>query len=136
LTHLPDYLAGAVNLHIYSAPDIDRRQFNDPELAWGAKEAGVGAVLIKSHQNFTVERAWPVAQRVPGIRVYGELVLKMAAGLALPAVRLALQLGAQQIWGCLLVRLETTVFTINSQVGLAYSMKRANYCNASTRSGR
>ena len=98
MTHLPDYLEGAVNLHIYSAPDIDRRQFNDPELAWGAKEAGVGAVLIKSHQNSTVERAWLVAQCVPGIRVYGGLVLKMVGGINVAAVRLALQLGARQIW--------------------------------------
>jgi hypothetical protein len=43
LTHLPDYLEGAVDLHIYSAPDIDRRQFNDLELARGAKEAGVSS---------------------------------------------------------------------------------------------
>jgi hypothetical protein len=99
LSLLPDYLEGAVDLHVHSAPDVDRRRFNDLELAREAKEAGVGAILIKSHQNSTVERAWLVTRCVPGIRVYGGLVLNQTVGgLNLAAVRLALQLGARQIW--------------------------------------
>lgn len=99
MTRLPGYLEGAVDLHVHSAPDVDRRRFNDIELARAAQEAGVGAVLIKSHQNSTVERAWLVAQCVPGVRVYGGLVLnETVGGLNPAAVRLALQLGARQIW--------------------------------------
>src|SRR5260370_11265285 len=96
MSRLPDYLEGAVDLHVHSAPDVDRRRFNDLELARSAKDAGMGAVLIKSHQNSTVERAWLVSQCVPGIRVYGGLVLnETVGGLNLAAVRLALQLGAR-----------------------------------------
>ena len=96
---LPEYIEGAVDLHVHSAPDVDRRRFNDLELARAAKDAGVGAVLIKSHQNSTVERAWLVSQCVPGIRVYGGLVLNETVGGMNPAaVRLALALGARQIW--------------------------------------
>ena len=99
MSHSPDYLEGAVDLHVHSAPDVDRRRFNDLELARAAKDAGVGAVLIKSHQNSTVERAWLVSQCVPGIRVYGGLVLnETVGGLNPAAVRLALALGARQIW--------------------------------------
>ena len=99
MTLLPDYLAGAVDLHVHSAPDVDKRRFDDLELARAAKDAGVGAVLIKSHQNSTVERAWLVAQCVPGIRVYGGLVLnETVGGLNPAAVRLALDLGARQVW--------------------------------------
>jgi hypothetical protein len=99
LDHLPDYLEGAVDLHVHSAPDVDRRRFDDLELARAAKDAGMGAVLIKSHQNSTVERAWLVAQCVPGIRVYGGLVLnETVGGLNVAAVRLALKLGARQFW--------------------------------------
>src|SRR6266567_9136746 len=99
MSHLPDYLEGAVDLHVHSAPDVDRRRFNDLQLAQAAKDAGVGAVLIKSHQNSTVERAWLVSQCVPGIRVYGGLVLnETVGGLNPAAVRLALELGARQIW--------------------------------------
>lgn len=99
MTRLPDYLEGAVDLHVHSAPDIDRRRYNDLELAREAKNAGMGAVLIKSHQNSTVERAWLVARCVPGMRVYGGLVLnETVGGLNVAAVRLALRLGARQIW--------------------------------------
>jgi hypothetical protein len=99
MSRLPDYLEGAVDLHVHSAPDVDRRRFNDLELARAAKDAGVGAVLIKSHQNSTVERAWLVSQCVPGIRVYGGLVLnETVGGLNPAAVRLALELGARQVW--------------------------------------
>jgi len=99
MSRLPDYLEGAVDLHVHSAPDVDRRRFDDLELARAAKNAGMGAVLIKSHHNSTVERAWLVSQCVPGIRVYGGLVLnETVGGLNPAAVRLALKLGARQVW--------------------------------------
>ena len=99
MNRLPDYLEGAVDMHVHSSPDVDRRRFSDLELARAAQVAGVGAIVIKSHQNSTVERAWLVAQCIPGIRVYGGLVLnETVGGLNLAAVRVALQLGARQIW--------------------------------------
>jgi hypothetical protein len=99
VSHLPDYLQGAVDLHVHSAPDVDRRRFNDLELARAARDGGVAAIVVKSHQNSTVERAWLVAQCVPGIRIYGGLVLnETVGGLNVAAVRLALQMGARQIW--------------------------------------
>lgn len=99
MAHLPDYLEGAVDLHVHSAPDVDRRRCDDLELAREAEAAGMGAVLIKSHQNSTVERAWLVGRCVPGIRVYGGLVLnETVGGLNVAAVRLAVRLGTRQIW--------------------------------------
>jgi hypothetical protein len=99
MSRLPDYLEGVVDLHVHSAPDVDRRCFDDLELARAARDARVGAVLIKSHQNSTVERAWLVSQCVSGIRIYGGLVLnETVGGLNPAAVRLALSLGARQIW--------------------------------------
>lgn len=99
MTHLPAYLEGAVDLHVHSAPDVDRRRFSDLELALAARQAGMGAVLIKSHQNSTAERAWLVAKCVTGIRVYGGLVLnETVGGLNPAAVKLAIQLGAREIW--------------------------------------
>lgn len=83
---------------MHSTPEVDRRRFNDLELARAAKE-GMGAILVKSHQKSSVERVWLVAQCVPGVRVYGGLVLnEIVGGLNLGAVRLALQLGSRQIW--------------------------------------
>jgi len=99
MTHLPDFLEGAVDLHVHSAPDVDIRRFNDIELAQEAARARMGAILIKSHQNSTVERAWLVSQWVPGIRVFGGLVLnETVGGLNPAAVRLAVKMGAKQVW--------------------------------------
>lgn len=99
MDHLPDYLEGAVDLHVHSAPDVDRRRFDDLDLARAARDAGMGAVLIKSHQNSTVERAYLVERAVTGIRVYGGLVLnETVGGLNVSAVELATKLGAKQIW--------------------------------------
>ena len=94
-----DFLEGAVDLHVHSAPDVDARRFNDIELAREAARAGMVAILIKSHQNSTVERAFLVSRIVPEIRVYGGLVLnETVGGLNPAAVRLAISMGAKQIW--------------------------------------
>ena len=99
MTGAHDFLEGAVDLHVHSAPDVDARRFNDIELAREAARAGMGAILIKSHQNSTVERAFLVSRIVPEIRVYGGLVLnETVGGLNPAAVRLAISMGAKQIW--------------------------------------
>lgn len=99
MNFLPDFLEHAHDLHVHSAPDVDPRRFNDIELAQEAARVGMGAILIKSHQNSTVERAWLVSQMVPGIKVHGGLVLNSTVGgLNVAAVELALRLGAKEIW--------------------------------------
>jgi hypothetical protein len=96
---LPDCLEGAIDLHVHSSPDVDIRRFNDLELANEAKRAGMGAILIKSHQNSTVERAWLVSKVISGIQVFGGLVLNSTVGgLNVAAVKLALAMGAKEIW--------------------------------------
>jgi len=96
---LPAYLEGAADLHVHSSPDVDPRKFDDFELAREASQAGMGALLIKSHQGSTVERAWLASKIVSGIRIFGGLVLNdPVGGLNLAAVDLALRLGAKEIW--------------------------------------
>ena len=59
----------------------------------------MSAILIKSHQNSTVERAWLVSQWIPGVRVVGGVVLnETVGGLNPSAVRLAVKMGARQVW--------------------------------------
>lgn len=95
----PDYLDGAIDLHVHSSPDVDPRRYTDYELAEEARKAGMAALLIKSHQGSTVERAWLVSRVVKGIEVYGGLVLNDPVGGFNPAaVDVALRLGARQIW--------------------------------------
>jgi hypothetical protein len=96
---LPNFLEDAIDLHVHSAPDVDARRYNDLELAREAERVGMGAILIKSHQNSTVERAWLVAKVVTGIQVFGGLVLnETVGGLNVAAVKLALAMGAKEIW--------------------------------------
>ena len=67
---LPNFLEDAIDLHVHSAPDVDARRFDDLELAREAERVGMAAILIKSHQNSTVERAWLVSKVVTGIQVF------------------------------------------------------------------
>jgi hypothetical protein len=95
----PDYLEGACDIHVHSAPDIDPRRYDDFELAREAARAGMAAILIKSHQNSTVERAILASKAVADVQVFGGLVLnRPVGGLNPEAVRVALALGARQIW--------------------------------------
>jgi hypothetical protein len=99
MSGMPDFLENAIDLHVHSAPDVDHRRYNDLELAREAAAAGMGAILIKSHQNSTVERAWLVSKVVTGIQVFGGLVLnETVGGLNVAAVKLALAMGAKEIW--------------------------------------
>lgn len=94
-----DFLKDAVDLHVHSSPDIDPRRFDDIELATEAARAGMAALVIKSHQNSTVERAWLASKVVRKVQIFGGLVLnETVGGLNPSAVRVALQLGAKQIW--------------------------------------
>jgi hypothetical protein len=94
-----DCIEGAVDLHVHSSPDVEPRRFDDIELAREAARAGMAAILIKSHQNSTVERAYLVSRVVSGIQVFGGVVLNYpSGGLNVDAVRVALALGARQIW--------------------------------------
>ncbi len=96
---LPDCLEGAIDLHVHSSPDVDARRFDDLDLAREAQRAGMAAILIKSHQNSTVERAWLVSKVVTGIKTFGGLVLNATVGgLNVDAVKLAVSMGAKEIW--------------------------------------
>jgi hypothetical protein len=96
---IDDFLSGAADLHVHSSPDVDPRRYDDLDLAREAARAGMSALLIKSHQNSTVERAILVSRVVPSIRTFGGLVLNdTVGGLNPSAVQLALRLGAAQIW--------------------------------------
>jgi hypothetical protein len=96
---LPDWLHGAIDMHLHSAPDLDPRRFDDLELAREAASAGLGGIVIKNHHFSTAERAWLVSKIVPGLPVFGGLVLnETVGGLNPAAVRAALAMGARLIW--------------------------------------
>lgn len=76
----PDLLGGAIDLHCHSGPDTVPRSVSDVELAQLARAAGLRAVVIKNHHTATADRAQLASVAVPGIEVFGGIVLNRAVG--------------------------------------------------------
>jgi hypothetical protein len=95
-----DYiLQGGVDLHTHAGPDFYERSVDQVELAENAKKEKMSAVVLKNHFFPTFFAAQQVAKEVPGIGVFGGLVLnKYVGGLNVDAVDLAVKAGAKIIW--------------------------------------
>jgi hypothetical protein len=90
---------GAVDLHFHSFPDLFPRVADDLEIARAAREAGMAALLFKCAIESSVSRAYLVQRMVPGIRLFGGIVLNSYVGGINPAaVETALKLGGKQVW--------------------------------------
>jgi len=50
-------LTGLIDIHIHTSPDIQARLLDDIEAARLAFDAGMKAILIKSHHTLTADRA-------------------------------------------------------------------------------
>lgn len=92
-------LEGLIDLHIHTAPDVVPRALDDLAAARAAAQAGMRAIVLKSHHSTTVGRAAVVDQIVEGVRVFGGVALNHAVGGLNPAaVETALKMGARMIW--------------------------------------
>ena len=92
-------LRGSYDLHIHTAPCIYPRYLDDVEAALQARDVGMRGIMLKSHHESTTSRAYHTARAVPGIKVYGGIVLNHFVGGISPAsVQVALEQGAKQIW--------------------------------------
>jgi hypothetical protein len=94
-----DLLAGAVDLHVHTGPDVVERRYTDVALAHRAVAHGLAGVVLKSHIESTVGRAAAAAEAT-GARVLGGLVLNRhtSGGLDPVGVAFALRQGARVIW--------------------------------------
>ena len=92
-------LFGSIDMHLHCAPDTVPRKLDALELAQKAKDAGMKAIVLKSHAYPTTPLAAMVEKTVSGIRVLGGLALNDPVGGINPqAVRSAIALGAKVIW--------------------------------------
>jgi hypothetical protein len=92
-------LTGLIDMHIHTAPDVRPRVVNDIEASRQAAEAGMRAIVFKSHVTCTADRATIAETVVPGIHVFGSVTLNEAVGGLNPvAVEAALNLGARVVW--------------------------------------
>jgi len=92
-------LDGAVDLHCHPYPDLFPRLADDVDIVLAARDAGMKALVLKCHHESTVSRAYLVQRMVPGIRVFGGVVLNSYVGGINPAaVEAALRLGGKEVW--------------------------------------
>jgi hypothetical protein len=71
---------GAIDFHVHSAPDVFGRSLTDLEAATLARRARMRAIVLKNHVTSTADRAAVVREVVPGIEVFGGIVLNRAVG--------------------------------------------------------
>jgi hypothetical protein len=73
-------IAGLMDTHVHSAPDVFGRGYDDEEMAALYRDRGVEAVVLKNHVVSTADRAWFVRKHVSGIKAFGGIVLNSAVG--------------------------------------------------------
>jgi hypothetical protein len=95
-------LQGSIDLHAHVYPEFSLRirgRVNDLGWAELARNAGMRAIVMKSHVFPTVDRARIARMAVPGIEVYGGITLNQSVGGLNPlAVEIAAALGGKIIW--------------------------------------
>ena len=93
-------LEGAYDIHVHAAPELFPRIGDSADLARAARDAGMAGLVFKAHHEPTVTRAHSTSLFVPGIDLYGGVVLNEFVGGINPfAVAAALHQGARIVWG-------------------------------------
>ncbi len=77
--------AGVIDVHVHSHPDVFGRNMDDIDVAQLAKTKGMRGIVLKNHVATTADRAALVMKVVPGIEVFGGIVLNKAVGGVNPA---------------------------------------------------
>jgi ABC-type molybdate transport system substrate-binding protein len=78
-------LQGAIDIHIHSEPDNRPRSLDAIDAARQAKAAGMRAIVLKNHYEYTSGLAYIVGKQVPGIEVFGGVDLNLTVGGMNPA---------------------------------------------------
>lgn len=76
----PDFLSGAIDLHIHSGPDVIERIGTSIDIAIGARDAGMRAIVLKDHNFPSFTKAGLTDQVVDGLSVYGGITLNTTVG--------------------------------------------------------
>ena len=75
-----DILHGVVDLHVHSDPDVDARVTDDLGVAKAYADVGARAILLKNSYVSTSDRAYLARMVVPGVEVFGGIVLNNQVG--------------------------------------------------------
>ncbi len=94
-----ELLRGAIDTHVHTSPDVVPRRLDDVAAVRAARDAGMRAIVLKSHHTATGDRAQLVAAQVDGIGVFGGVALDEAVGgLNAAAVDASARLGGVVVW--------------------------------------
>lgn len=99
-------LKGIIDMHVHSNPDIRHRAYDDFELMEAAIQVGARAIVIKTHQGTTVDRAYLCNKHNElthngdnNFTMFGGITLNRQMGGINPfAVESALKLGGKVVW--------------------------------------
>lgn len=102
---MENVMQGIIDMHIHAAPDVRARKLDDLELMEASVQRGVRAIVLKSHNVPTADRAYLVnrvaAEKYPDVKftAFGGLCLnRPVGGLNPDAAETSLKLGAKVIW--------------------------------------
>src|SRR6476469_7389392 len=77
-------LAGVIDIHAHAAPETSllnfKRAFDAIEAAQIARIYGMRGIVLKEHHTETASWAYLVSQMIPGIEIFGGIVLNKAVG--------------------------------------------------------
>jgi len=73
-------IAGLMDTHVHSAPDVFGRSLDDEEVATLYKDRGLEALVLKNHVVSTADRAWFARKHVAGLKIFGGVVLNSPVG--------------------------------------------------------
>jgi hypothetical protein len=76
----PGVASGAIDLHVHANPDVFGRNMDDIDVARLAKAKGMRGIVLKNHVSETASRASLLMKVVPGLEVWGGIVLNKAVG--------------------------------------------------------
>jgi hypothetical protein len=95
-----EVLEGGIDIHAHTGPCVFNRINDSFEAAEEGRSFGMRAIVLKNHHGITSDRATLVQRKVPGIEVYGGVVLNLSTGGINPvAVENALMLGrCKMVW--------------------------------------
>ncbi|HET9578497.1 MAG TPA: DUF6282 family protein [Usitatibacter sp.] len=77
--------AGVIDMHVHPDPDVFGRALTDIEVVTVARRKGMRGIVLKNHVVPTADRAALAMQQVPGIEVWGGIVLNNSVGGINPA---------------------------------------------------
>ena len=77
--------AGVIDMHVHPDPDVFGRSLTDTELATIARRKGMRGLVLKNHVVTTADRAALAMNHVPGIEIWGGIVLNNSVGGINPA---------------------------------------------------